>query len=828
MPQVATSFRRTCVFLIGAALAVLNQTAMAAPDRATVAPSVMAVVAAEGAAGDLIIAARRDATLGQVVAKVFDRAGRVVGLLNGHGHRSAKVILSDRALQRGRRVEVKIQVFPNDGRPAAVHAFADVVVARAPRLTLTAANAPTSLFKGHARTFSYTVGESGGDLGASAHLTLTDGAAVVAQTDVTIPAGGSVTASLVASFETLGRHNLTAAVVLTSPLELATGKYAQRVERTSAVDVVPAEVTTTLDSTGGKVTLEGGPTLTIPAGALDQPTNIQIVVTDAPGPVGVTPLSAVYRFLPEGLLFARPVTVTLPLSPGVNAASVYWSRLGASGFDPIGGSVAGGLITAQTAHFSLGVAGPPSSTRTVTGVGQTTWISATTRVSQPIDFSADVIEALVMDPTTGDVTAYPGTAGTGVAAGTFTIPNVPVGEYILHWRTHYIVTSSNTPDLGNLRGGRPPAERTPLTSATMLSLSVTNLEPWAPTTNGFLEFFSTETNMWDFGTDQYGTLPAGATSTSLSFDLRNVTTVRSGSNPGGSEIHGSAGDSAYLGQLAARTSSNGTPYLAMTRLAALPSFDLVSGATISVTATMSDVSAVKTISYDYRGSLFREAVAAGNPQQGSFSGSTFVFGQPGSAEDGFYSSNADLLWLPELGASDVVTGTMTYGSPANAGLAGDWGELFWVSAVASGGERNEWLTSVASAQAGPIVPKASVPTGITLDGLPFYSGGAIGATATLAWTRGPIGVPTFYRVALAEVVANGSGRPTFLGVGSFTTTSTTLRFPPNILLAGHSYIVGITAVVPTSPDAATLLATAPLKSGIDIARALTTSAVFTR
>src|SRR6185436_19269472 len=98
----------------------------------------------------------------------------------------------------------------------------------------------------------------------------------------------------------------------------------------------------------------------------------------------------------------------------------------------------------------------PSGTRTVTGIARDTWISSTTRQTLPSDLHTGPIEALV-DNGSGGFAALPGSYAPD---GTFTIPNVPVGEYILHARSvdqpHVmIVTSSSAPDLGRKLGGIP-------------------------------------------------------------------------------------------------------------------------------------------------------------------------------------------------------------------------------------------------------------------------------------------------------------------------------------------------------------------------------------
>src|SRR5262245_35696453 len=73
-----------------------------------------------------------------------------------------------------------------------------------------------------------------------------------------------------------------------------------------------ATVTKSAGPEGGTVALDDGTTLEVPAGALDSSQSITITSSmDAP-PSGVTNLSPIYKFGPEGLTFKIPVTVHLP------------------------------------------------------------------------------------------------------------------------------------------------------------------------------------------------------------------------------------------------------------------------------------------------------------------------------------------------------------------------------------------------------------------------------------------------------------------------------------------------------------------------------------
>lgn len=622
----------------------------------------------------------------------------------------------------------------------------------------------------------------------------------------------------------------------TTPYTLVvTNEAGTSVSATATVQVATASAT--VDTSGGFVRAPGGLALELPFGALDGPVALQASATTLPPPAGLAALSPVYQFEPEGLLFSRPVKVTLPLPPGVTEASVYWSRLGSPGFDAIGGTIdlVAHTISAETPHFSQAVVGPSVTTRTVTGVGQVTWISASSRKSVPIDFALESVEALVSDGA-GGLRSLPGVAGVGAAAGTFTIAEVPVGRYVLHSGQQFLVTESSSPDLGWATGGRPDA--LPLDQSAVIDLTIDNLAPWQD--GDWLEFYSSEANDWDFYLESQGTVTPlpGATTLSFPYDLKGIamSDIR--------HIQGSLGDRACFAQLSAATTAAGLPYTHMTRLAALPPFDVVEGGSVTVNATAVDVSQDRTASFDYRGTQWDALLAEGNPAAALQPGYSFLalLGQPGRAEDGFYSSNTDPLTLMDP-AGDLVTGPVTFGFPAGTVLPGDWGLLFDVRKAApvtyklpgttngfQVSNRVEWVTSLEAAQGGPIVPPVGMPLSIAVAGQPFFAGGAgIGTTPVLSWAPPRVGSPAVYGVDVFRLftLAGTPHRTRREMVASVVTPDTSFAFPAGILEAGQSYLFTVGATVATSQASATLLSNAPFKAGLDIAYAVTSSGIFT-
>jgi hypothetical protein len=121
-----------------------------------------------------------------------------------------------------------------------------------------------------------------------------------------------------------------------------------------------------LDAAGGTLAADGA-TLVVPPGALAGPIAITIAASADPAPAGYRAYSRVYHLEPAGLAFAKPVTVSLPVSILSGAdpdnpsgdprlATLFWSRAG-GGFERLAAQVSGGVATATVSHFSSGFTG---------------------------------------------------------------------------------------------------------------------------------------------------------------------------------------------------------------------------------------------------------------------------------------------------------------------------------------------------------------------------------------------------------------------------------------------------------------------------------------
>ena len=588
---------------------------------------------------------------------------------------------------------------------------------------------------------------------------------------------------------------------------------------------------------GGSVTTPAGAVITVPFGALDRPVTVTVQTGTAPAPDGVGAVSPLYQFGPEGTVFNKPVTVSLPLPRGVTDASVYWSTLGSNTeFEAIGGTIANGFITVETAHFSLAVIGAAAATRTVNGVGMTTWISATARRTLPQDFTTIPVEAVFRDAA-GNLISIPAVPGTGPALGTFRMTGVPRGQYTLHAGNRYLVTSTSSPDLGSSRGGRP--DRIPLGNhSAFLNFNLTNLVPWQAESSG-LETFSTEAHVWDFGTNRAASPPLaiGQTSAAFTFNLADA----NGSSEPPNLIQGSKGDHLYVAQLSTVTSGNGLPYLAMSRVIQFPLFDTLVDGTVQLSGAMVDVQLAKTIAIDFRSTAFRaRIVSEANPNtqvvcQGC-GGAFAVLGQPGTAKDGFYSANSDPLTFTEKNGVDVLTGAMAYGSPANANLVGSWGEIGgvrWVGRVfytfpgklpANLLAGFNWNADAAAFGAPRVItPPISFARNLRIDGADaFVNRTLASATPTVTWSAPSLGTPTHYSIRAYEVfVSPAFDRAQTRLVASVVTPDTSFQFLPGTLQSGRQYALVVSA------DDAPAATNAPFRTVLDVAQAFTPTGLLT-
>lgn len=578
----------------------------------------------------------------------------------------------------------------------------------------------------------------------------------------------------------------------------------------------PVTTVATVGTDGGQVTTESGVVVDVPAGAIGSAQTITITESAEPASEPGA-LSPVYSFEPHGIVFAQPVTVSLPLPAGAPAnATVFWSKHGEPGFEDVGGTSDGTKITTKVVHFSEAFVAEPSGSRAVSGSKIVTWVTPSGIVNVPIDLTSLTVAALVID-SSGNVTTH---SGVGRADGTFAISGVPYGTYYLRVGSDFVVTSESAIDLGYVRLGRP--DKIPASPSTSLTFDVTNLAPWQD--GDSLEFFSTGADTWWFSTEL--DVPVAVGSTAL---MGYTIDAALGANSGPvSLIDGSKGDRGTLAQLEGRQSTEGMPYQAMSRIFEPASFTQTDGGNTVLTGSFTDVSLTKSVSFDARISQFVPLVTQVNPNATTQFRFVGVLGQPGGLDHGAFSASADFL-LVYPGTADFVASNMSYGTP----LAGAWGEYASISfynlvpyQVGSAASRNFRANifqsdTVTAMSAAPIVPKISPVRNAKVGALDLSAAqSGVGTSPLLSWEPPTIGTPDVYSVTVYRAYDN-AGATAFELKATFRTSATSVRLPSGILATGEQYFVRISAIDSTIPVAA------PYRTSIPIASAPFASALFT-
>ena len=561
--------------------------------------------------------------------------------------------------------------------------------------------------------------------------------------------------------------------------------------------LVPVTVQKVVGSGGGTVQAPGGVTLNVPTFALDSSQPITVTQTIDPAPASIPQLSPVFKFGPEGTVFAQPVTISIPFTGDPAHARLFWTRLGsATEYENLGGTVMGNLLVAQVTHFSAGFVGTGPAVRDVSGTQVNTWLTETTSTNVADDLSAPgSIEALIPDGS-GGFTRIP---GVGTAAGTFTIPGVPDGSYYLHSLRSFYVTTSSAPDLGGYRLGRPDvAVVDPSQLATTRTvLNVGNLNPWQQ--GDYLELFSWSANAFIFGVAENALTGRPAVGDTALVGLTVDETAFSNSG-GANLIDGTKGDAALLIQLSTRPGLiNGQPtgplYQSVSRIFQSAPFTQGSGTTAAMGNfpaaagdVFADASQANGLSVDLRTTQFAPMTASLHPTFTPSNPSCDPFVNPGVLPSVTFdiqvepatgvapgtlltqfSGLPDMLLLnAPLSGPDLTSGTMFYGTPL-AGTFNAFGTIALNCSIPltvpglggavylNAGYRQDM--AIGPLVASPIVPVMSGPQNLKINGLDFFSAqSGVGTSPTLTWQAPAIGAPSLYSVSVQRLYRDAKNR----------------------------------------------------------------------
>lgn len=383
-------------------------------------------------------------------------------------------------------------------------------------------------------------------------------------------------------------------------------------------------------------------------------------------------------------------------------------------------------------------------------------------------------------------------AGTGSTNGTFVIPDVPPGPYLLRLQNQYYATSSRVIDFDYTRMGRPDSVAATV-DPTSISFLVNDLTPW--TVNDSLSLISLNAGAQVSGFDPYLSPVPTPGVTSLSGSTLNYFLY---SNAQGTPmIQSSRGDTAWLVQQSFAGDA-GAGLVFATRAMEVTNLDMANGQAAVLSGTMTAPPQVTT-SYDYRAADFITASTQLNPPTSTPYVSLAMYASPFplvTSSDAFGEQFRVFAYAPSAPPSPV-----TWNNP----FPSSWNSLgfvAWVSPAArtlgtalpqAYGSQLRTTMSGTAFTTQPIQPRLGPVTQPRINGADLLvDQTGVGLTPTLTWSAPTLGTPRRYVVVIDRLtVVSGATRvaQTF----SVDTGSTNLTLPPGWLISGQAYVIRLNA-----------------------------------
>jgi hypothetical protein len=400
----------------------------------------------------------------------------------------------------------------------------------------------------------------------------------------------------------------------------------------------------------------------------------------------------------------------------------------------------------------------------------------------PIDLSALTVAALVPNALGG----YWTLPGTGTSTGTFSIPNVPNGYYYLQLGGRYIWTRNsviNGDSYESFRSSGVGAD-----PATTLTFNLSNLSPWLP--NDVIELVDPSAPAFQLFTGSAGE------------------PVFTGTFPYTSNLSDSTlGDKTYLLQESTQY-AGGYRILVASRYFSPSNFTQLDATDTQLTGKFRNIVPTKSFRANVNGADIAAATLAANP--GATFGATF-FGLdifPGSMAHGWSGAAPDLVSYDLNSDAPPFTvnadlGDVIYGNP--------FPPAFTLFAVYQYSAQTSYLAPGASSSAAittsvigttVALPTASTPLSLmvgtvqqpAVGGADFLANQTgIGFMPTLTWKPPTVGTGHAYSVSVYQLT-NNAGSTQATVIARLQTQGTSITIPPNVLMAGQTYVFQITAL----------------------------------
>jgi hypothetical protein len=420
----------------------------------------------------------------------------------------------------------------------------------------------------------------------------------------------------------------------------------------------------------------------------------------------------------------------------------------------------------------------PTSTRTVSGTRIVTYKNGPV----PVDLSTTTIAVLVPNGSGG----YSALTGTGTSSGTFTIPNVPKGYYLLQVGTDYVWTSENEVNADSVAYYR--SNIVAADSSTTLTFDLTNLNSWQET--DFFEMVCPNNLSFEY---YFPTI--GETTFTGTFPYDSVI-------PANLSV-ASDGDQYYIAQLSTQN-LGGYPFTGLGRYMAPRKFTQAQGSDTPIDGELKTITQSYEFEANVNGADLTAQALAANPGAVLSYANVGLDVYPGSFAKGQNTDTPDLVILqsPPFLTTNGDLGQVLYGNPYSSKwplfVFYSWGSL--TSYLAAGATSSESLltgvfgsTLTLPTPTSPIKPLAGVVSAPTVNGVNFFNNvSGVETTPTLSWSPPTVGAANNYLVGISQL-SNSAGNTVINPVASFYTQSTSLIVPPGVLSAGQAYVFEISS-----------------------------------
>jgi hypothetical protein len=424
-----------------------------------------------------------------------------------------------------------------------------------------------------------------------------------------------------------------------------------------------------------------------------------------------------------------------------------------------------------------------ASMRTVTGTEITHYNNGVV----PTDLSAVTVAAFVANGAGG----YNVISGSGTGAGTFTIPNVPSGSYLLQLGSTYLVTSNTVVDADTVYEQR--SNGVPANSSTNLTFDLTNLDSWQ--TTDMFEMVCPNNGVYNDFDGALGATSFVGTMPYAQFITENLS-------------DGSEGDQYVFLQLSTQT-VGGLPFAAASRAFFPESFTQAQGSDTPIDGNLETLPQQYEFEANINGADLTAQALAANPNATLIGTDLFLDAFPGNPARGERTATPDLVEydLSFFGDGPEITknkdfGKIAYGNPfpSTWTLYDGYGWLALTAYTAPGATFSTQLLTLVDGfntalptATSPMKPLVGVVTNPAINGLNFFADqNGIGSSPTLKWSPPAIGKANFYEVFINQL-SNVDGNTTLTAASTVWTQGTELTIPEGLLTAGPGYVFVIQA-----------------------------------